>query len=279
MKHEVFGFDAYAPAEIAERVLKVGVIKAHMPLLTMWMLAVLAGAFIGLGALFFTLVISDHSLGFANSRVLGGVCFSLGLVLVVVAGAELFTGNNLLVMAWAEGCLTTRDVLRDWAIVGAGNFVGATGLVVIVYLSGYGALNNGEVARTAVQIAMAKCALPFWEAFFRGVLCNVLVCMAVWMAMAGRSVVDKAVAIIFPVSAFVAAGFEHSIANMYFIPLGMLLRESLTVPIPGAEIISWIGLARNLVPVILGNLMGGSVLVALVYHLIYRRGAAGLPPG
>ncbi len=281
MKHEVFGFDAYSPAEIAERVQKVCVIKAHMPLLTMWMLAVLAGAFIGLGALFFTLVISDHSLGFANSRVLGGVCFSLGLILVVVAGAELFTGNNLLVMAWAEGCLTTRDVLRDWTIVGAGNFVGAAGLAVIVYLSGYGALNNGEVARTAVQIAMAKCALPFWEAFFRGVLCNVLVCMAVWMAMAGRSVIDKAVAIIFPVSAFVAAGFEHSIANMYFIPLGMLLRESLTVPVPGAEIISGIGLARNLVPVILGNLMGGSVLVALVYYVIYRRGRPGstLPAG
>ena len=275
MKHEVFGFDAYSPAEIAERVQKVCVIKAHMPLLTMWMLAVLAGAFIGLGALFFTLVASDHSLGFASSRVLGGVCFSLGLILVVVAGAELFTGNNLLVMAWAEGCLTTRDVLRDWAIVGAGNFVGAAGLAMIVFLSGYGALNNGEVARTAVQIAMAKCALPFWEAFFRGVLCNVLVCMAVWMAMAGRSVIYKAVAIIFPVSAFVAAGFEHSIANMYFIPLGMLLRENLAVPVPGAEIISGIGLARNLAPVILGNLMGGSVLVALVYYVIYRRGRPG----
>lgn len=278
MKQEIFGFDAYAPAEIAERVQKVCVIKAHMPLLTMLMLAVLAGAFIGLGALFFTLVMSDHSLGFAGSRVLGGVCFSLGLILVVVAGAELFTGNNLLVMAWAEGCLTTRDVLRDWLIVGAGNFVGAAGLAVIVHLSGYGALNQGEVARTAVQIAAAKCALPFWEAFFRGVLCNVLVCMAVWMAMAGRSVIDKAVAIVFPVAAFVAAGFEHSIANMYFIPLGMLTRAGLAAPVSGAEVIGWIGLARNLVPVILGNLMGGSVLVALVYHLIYRRGAVRLPP-
>lgn len=279
MKQQIFGFDAYAPAEIAERVQKVCVIKAHMPLLTMWMLAMLAGAFIGLGALFFTLVVSDHSLGFASSRVLGGVCFSLGLILVVVAGAELFTGNNLLVMAWAEGCLSTRDVLRDWAIVGAGNFVGAAGLALIVYLSGYGALNQGEVARTAVQIAAAKCVLPFWEAFFRGVLCNVLVCMAVWMAMAGRSVVDKAVAIVFPIAAFVAAGFEHSIANMYFIPLGMLLRDGLATPVPGAELIGWIGMIRNLVPVILGNLVGGSVLVALVYHLIYRRGAMRLPPG
>ncbi|MCC6296316.1 MAG: formate/nitrite transporter family protein [Pseudomonadales bacterium] len=276
MKHEIFGFDAYSPAQIAERVQQVCVIKARMPALTMLLLAVLAGAFIGLGALYFTLVISDHGLGFAAGRVLGGVCFSLGLLLVVVAGAELFTGNNLLAMAWAEGCLTTRDVLRDWLIVGIGNFIGAGALAVLVFLSGHAALNQGEIARTVVQIAAAKCALPFWEAFFRGVLCNVLVCMAIWMAMAGRSVIDKAVAILFPISAFVAAGFEHSIANLYFIPLGMLLRDGLADPVAGAEAIGWVGMARNLVPVILGNLVGGSVLVALVYHLIYRRGARAL---
>ncbi len=276
MKHEIFGFDAYSPAQIAERVQQVCVIKARMPALTMLLLAVLAGAFIGLGALYFTLVISDHSLGFAAGRVLGGVCFSLGLLLVVVAGAELFTGNNLLAMAWAEGCLTTRDVLRDWLIVGVGNCIGAGALAVLVFLSGHAALNQGEIARTAVQIAAAKCALPFWEALFRGVLCNVLVCMAIWMAMAGRSVIDKAVAILFPISAFVAAGFEHSIANLYFIPLGMLLRDGLANPVAGAELIGWAGMMRNLVPVILGNLVGGSVLVALVYHLIYRRGARAL---
>lgn len=276
MKHEIFGFDAYSPAQIAERVQQVCVIKARMPALTMLLLAVLAGAFIGLGALYFTLVISDHGLGFAAGRVLGGVCFSLGLLLVVVAGAELFTGNNLLAMAWAEGCLTTRDVLRDWLIVGIGNFIGAGALAVLVFLSGHAALNQGEIARTAVQIAAAKCALPFWEAFFRGVLCNVLVCMAIWMAMAGRSVIDKAVAILFPISAFVAAGFEHSIANLYFIPLGMLLRDGLADPVAGAEAIGWAGMVRNLVPVVLGNLIGGSVLVALVYHLIYRRGARAL---
>lgn len=276
MKHEIFGFDAYSPAQIAERVQQVCVIKARMPALTMLLLAVLAGAFIGLGALYFTLVISDHGLGFAAGRVLGGVCFSLGLLLVVVAGAELFTGNNLLAMAWAEGCLSTRDVLRDWLIVGIGNCIGAGALAVLVFLSGHAALNQGEIARTAVQIAAAKCALPFWEAFFRGVLCNVLVCMAIWMAMAGRSVIDKAVAILFPISAFVAAGFEHSIANLYFIPLGMLLRDGLADPVAGAAAIGWAGMARNLVPVVLGNLIGGSVLVALVYHLIYRRGARAL---
>jgi formate/nitrite transporter len=276
VKHEIFGFDAYSPAQIAERVQQVCVIKARMPALTMLLLAVLAGAFIGLGALYFTLVISDHGLGFAAGRVLGGVCFSLGLLLVVVAGAELFTGNNLLAMAWAEGCLSTRDVLRDWLIVGIGNCIGAGALAVLVFLSGHAALNQGEIARTAVQIAAAKCALPFWEAFFRGVLCNVLVCMAIWMAMAGRSVIDKAVAILFPISAFVAAGFEHSIANLYFIPLGMLLRDGLADPVAGAAAIGWAGMARNLVPVVLGNLIGGSVLVALVYHLIYRRGARAL---
>lgn len=276
MKHEIFGFDAYSPAQIAERVQQVCVIKARMPALTMLLLAVLAGAFIGLGALYFTLVISDHGLGFAAGRVLGGVCFSLGLLLVVVAGAELFTGNNLLAMAWAEGCLSTRDVLRDWLIVGIGNCIGAGALAVLVFLSGHAAMNQGEIARTAVQIAAAKCALPFWEAFFRGVLCNVLVCMAIWMAMAGRSVIDKAVAILFPISAFVAAGFEHSIANLYFIPLGMLLRDGLADPVAGAAAIGWAGMARNLVPVVLGNLIGGSVLVALVYHLIYRRGARAL---
>jgi len=273
VKHEMFGFDAYSPAQIAERVQQTCVIKAHMPLLTMGLLAVMAGAFIGLGALYFTLVISDHGLGFAASRMLGGVCFSLGLLLVVVAGAELFTGNNLLAMAWAEGCLSTRDVLRDWLIVGIGNFIGAGALAVLVFLSGHPGMNEGEIARSAVQIAAAKCALPFWEAFFRGVLCNLLVCMAIWMAMAGRSVIDKAVAILFPISAFVAAGFEHSIANLYFIPLGMLLRDGLADPVAGAEVIGWVGMARNLVPVVLGNLIGGSVLVALVYHLIYRRGA------
>ena len=273
MKHEIFGFDAYSPAQIAERVQQTCVIKAHMPLLTMGLLAVLAGAFIGLGALYFTLVISDHSLGFATSRLLGGVCFSLGLLLVVVAGAELFTGNNLLAMAWAEGCLSTREVLRDWLVVGIGNFIGAGALAVLVFLSGHPGMNEGEIARSAVQIAAAKCALPFWEAFFRGVLCNLLVCMAIWMAMAGRSVIDKAVAILFPISAFVAAGFEHSIANLYFIPLGMLLRDGLADPVAGAEAIGWVGMVRNLVPVVLGNLIGGSVLVALVYHLIYRRGA------
>jgi formate/nitrite transporter len=259
---ELFGSDAFSPRDVAERVRGVCVTKARLPLLTLWLLSMLAGAFIGLGALSATLVMSDAAtLGFAASRLLAGLVFSLGLILVVVAGAELFTGNNLLAMAWADGCLTTGDVLRNWAVTCAGNFVGAAGLALLVWLSGHASLNGGAVARTAIDIATAKAALPLAEAFFRGVLCNVLVCMAVWMAMAGRSVVDKAVAIVFPISAFVAAGFEHSIANMYLFPLAMLL---------GAPL-GWGDFARNLAPVIAGNLVGGSVLVALVYWVIYIR--------
>jgi formate/nitrite transporter len=259
---ELFGSDAFAPKDVAERVRGVCVVKARLPLLTMVMLSILAGAFIGLGSLFYTIVVSDAQwLGFAGSRVLGGLVFSLGLVLVVVAGAELFTGNNLLAMAWADGCLTSGDVLRNWIVTCAGNFAGAAGLAVLVWLSGHASLNGGAIARAVIDIAGAKAALPPTEAFFRGVLCNVLVCMAMWMAMAGRSVVDKAVAIVFPISAFVAAGFEHSIANMYFFPLAMLL---------GAPL-GWGDFARNIAPVIAGNLVGGSVLVALVYYVIYIR--------
>jgi formate transporter len=257
----VFGADAYAPQEVAARVRDVGVAKARLPWLTQALLGVLAGAFVGLGAMMFTLVASDAWLGFAASRLLGGLVFSLGLVLVVVAGAELFTGNNLIAMAWASGQVGTGALLRNWAVVCVANLAGAAGLALLVWWSGQGALNGGELGRAAVRIAVAKAELPWAQAFFRGVLCNVLVCMAVWMAMAGRSVTDKAVAIVFPITAFVAAGFEHSIANMYFFPLAMLLGAPLT----GAD------MARNLLPVIAGNLVGGSVLVALVYWAIYLR--------
>ena len=261
-------FDAYSPKEIAARVEGVGVAKARMALLPLAMLGVMAGAFIGLGSLFYVIVISDPSLGFATGRVLGGVVFSLGLLLVVVAGAELFTGNNLLAMAWAHGSITTGEVLRNWLVVGVANFAGAAGLAAMVVLSGHTELNGGAIAKAYLRIAEAKSALPFWTAFFRGVLCNVLVCLAVWMTLAGHSVTDKAVAIVLPVAAFVAAGFEHSVANMYFLPMGMMLQAA------AGDAVNAAGLWRNLVPVVLGNIVGGSVMVALVYHLIYRRGVA-----
>lgn len=193
---ELFGFDVFSPKEIAARIDAIGVAKARLPLLSLLMLSILAGAFIGLGALYFVLIKSDATLGFANKQVLGGLAFSLGLLLVVVAGAELFTGNNLLAMAWADGKITSRDLLRNWSIVCLGNFIGASGLALLIFLSHHSDLNNAAIAREYLQIATTKVTMPFWTAFFRGALCNVLVCMAVWMALAGRSVVDKAVAIV-----------------------------------------------------------------------------------
>ncbi len=230
----LFGSDAYAPEDVAARVLDVGVAKARLPALT---------------------------LGFAASRLLGGLVFSLGLILVTVAGAELFTGNNLIVMAWAGGKVSTVELLRNWAMVCVANLIGASGLALLVTWSGLAAMNQGDVGRAAMRIALTKAELPWVEAFFRGVLCNVLVCMAVWMAMAGRSVTDKVLAILFPISAFVAAGFEHSIANMFYFPWALLLGAPLNA----------LDMARSLAVVIAGNIVGGSVLVALVYWVVYLR--------
>ena len=272
------GLDAYSPREISEKIGSVGVSKARLSFLQTSMLGVLAGAFIGLGALYFTLVASDASLGFAATRVLGGFAFSLGLVLVSVGGAELFTGNNLMVMAWADRRITAVELLRNWSVVYVANAVGAVGLALTVYLANHGAMNGGAVGVAYVKIAAAKTALPFGEAFFKGVLCNVLVCLAVWLAMAGRTVVDKIVAIVLPISAFVAAGFEHSVANMYFIPLGWLLAGSVTLPATvDVSHLGWAGLAANLMPVTLGNIVGGSGMVALVYYMVYRRSALAEP--
>lgn len=257
-------FDAYTPAQMAARLEQFSVAKAGLPLLPLALLGVLAGAFIGLGSLLFTLVASDGTLGFATGRLLGGLVFSLGLVLVVVAGAELFTGNNLLAMAWADGRVGTGQVLRNWVIVCLANLVGACGLALLVAASGHAEMNGGAVGAAAQRIALAKLALPWPRAFALGVLCNLLVCMAVWMTLAGRSVLDKVVVVVFPVTAFVAAGFEHSIANMYFLPLAALLGA----PIGALDI------AAQLLPVIAGNLVGGSVGVALVYWVIYVRPAA-----
>lgn len=257
---ELYGVDAYSPSEVAERVEAVGVRKARLPFVQLFTLGVLAGGFIGLGALYYTLVVSDVNLGFAARRVLGGLAFSLGLILVVVAGAELFTGNNLLVMTWAGRRISGAELLRNWGIAYLGNFVGAFGLALLVVLSRQGMMNGGSVAAQATAIATAKASLPFAEAFFKGVLCNVLVCLAVWLAMAGRSVTDKILAVIFPISAFVAAGFEHSVANMYFLSVGFLLEGNLLNP----------GFVRNLVPVTLGNIAGGGIMVALIYFIVYR---------
>jgi len=272
---EIFGFDAYSPKEIAERVETIGVAKARLPLISMMGLGVLAGGFIGLGALYSTLATSDPNLSFAASRLLGGLTFSLGLILVVVSGAELFTGNNLLVMAWMSHKISTLELLKNWLIIYLTNLIGAAGLVLIVLFSHHWAMNGGAVGAQAVKIAAVKVSLPFGEALFKGILCNVLVCLAVWMAIAGRSVTDKVLAIVFPISAFVAAGFEHSVANMYFIPLGILAKDHVST-LPGTvnlEQLTWWGFLNNLIPVSIGNIIGGGVMVALVYYVVYLRGA------
>jgi len=267
----IFDFDAYSSAQIAEKVEAIGVRKARLPLSGSILLGVLAGADIGLGALYFTLVASDPTLSFAVSRLLGGLVFSFGLILVILAGAELFTGNNLLVMAWADGKISTYEVARNWVVIYFANAIGVIGLAVLVYLADHGTMNGGAVAKSYERIAAAKADLPFSEAFFKGVLCNALVCLAVWLSLAGRSVTDKILAIVFPISAFVAAGFEHCIANMYFFAFAGLGQ----IGAADAAGIGWAGAFSNLAAVTLGNVAGGSVLVAAIYHLIYRRA---MPP-
>ncbi len=249
MDQETHIVDAYTPREIASKVERLGVAKARTDGLTLLVLAILAGAFISLGALFFITVVTDAKLGFGIARLLGGLAFCLGLVLVVVAGAELFTGNNLLAMAWADGLIGTRDVVRNWLVVYAGNVIGCLGTVVLVLWGG---------------IASAKAGLSASEAFARGVLCNTLVCLAVWLAMGGRSVTDKILAILFPITAFVAIGFEHSIANWFFLPYGFLIAPHGAVPLAG--------IATNLAAVTAGNVVGGTLLVAGVYWVAYLRG-------
>jgi formate transporter len=254
--------DAYPPAQVALLVEQVGVKKATLPALPTVALGLLAGAFIAFGAMFSTLVMTDNPLGLGPGRLLGGLAFSLGLILVVVGGAELFTGNNLVVMAWAARKITTGQLARNWTLVYLANLAGSVGTALMVLWSGVLEIGGGAVADTAIAIAQAKVALGFTEAFFRGILCNVLVCLAVWLCFAAHDVPGKVLAIIFPISAFVALGFEHSVANMYLIPIAMLA---------GAEGVTVVGFLTNLVPVTLGNIVGGGVFVALIYWLIYLR--------
>ena len=255
--------DAYSPKEIARQVENMGVAKAHLKGLTLFTLAVLAGAFISLGAIFFCVVVTDSSLGFGITRLLGGLSFSLGLILVVVGGAELFTGNNLLAMAWASKLISTRSVIRNWLIAYVGNVIGCLGTVLLVVWADVAGLGGGAVGETASQIATSKAGLSIGEAFARGILCNVLVCLAVWLEMGGHSVTDKVLAVIFPITAFVALGFEHSIANWFFLPYGLILDTQGAVSLQGA--------GSNLAAVTAGNLVGGTLLVAAVYWVAYLR--------
>ena len=250
------GLDPYKPSEIADLVEISGVAKARLPLVQMLTLAVLAGAFIAFGAVAYTVVMTGVDASFGPARFLGGIVFSLGLILVIIGGAELFTGNALMVMAAVDQRITSRELLKSWTIVYIGNFIGATGLAIAVSLSG---IVEGATAQTAVNIASAKVSLGWFEALMRGVLCNGLVCLAVWLSLAARTVVGKILAIIWPIASFVMLGLEHSIANMYLIPQGMFAGAAIDA---GA-------FAYNLLFVTIGNIIGGAGGVALAYHLAY----------
>jgi formate transporter len=270
--------DAFAPAEMANRAERVGVAKAGLDTWSTLALAGLAGAFIALACAFYTITITDSGMGYGPTRMLGGLAFSLGLILVIVGGAELFTGNTLIVMAWTSRKVTTLQLLRNWGLVYFGNLVGSVAIAALVYYSGEWKSANGAVGVSALSIASAKLSLGFGEAFARGILCNMFVCLAVWLCYGARSVTDKIMAILFPITAFVALGFEHSVANMYFLPLGMALsRHADIVQAAGNAVHSTSVftikncLLTNLLPVTLGNIVGGSFMVGWFYWFIYLR--------
>lgn len=285
--------DALLPAEMATRAEYLGVRKAEMPALKMFTLSILAGAFISLGAIFATTVsaggmsvtLPDGTAAFSTglpygvTRLLAGFVFSLGLILVVVGGAELFTGNNLIVMAWASGKVTGRALLRNWLIVYVGNFVGAVGTAVLMFLSKQYTFGSSAVGITALKTAIAKSDLGFGQALVLGILGNLLVCMAVWLTFSARSTIDKIAAIIFPITAFVAAGFEHCIANMYFVPFALFIKSfdpdfiaGISDKVPHLDSLTWGNFfVNNLLPVTIGNIIGGAVLVAAVYWSVFLR--------
>ncbi len=261
-KQNIDYMDAYSPTKIALLVDQVGVKKANLGFNKTVVLGLLAGVFIAFGAMLYTLVITDSYVGYGLTKLIGGIAFSLGLVLVVIAGAELFTGNNLMVMAWANKDVSTNKLIKNWTIVYIANFAGALLAMLGMIWSGLLEQNNGIVASTALGIAQSKVSIGWLELVVRGIFCNTLVCLAVWLCIAAHDVSSKILAIMFPIAAFVALGFEHSVANMYFIPLGMWL---------SAGEITSLDLIYNLVPVTVGNIIGGSVFVALVYWLVYLR--------
>jgi formate transporter len=274
--------DELLPAEMAAKARTIGVKKAKMDFVSTFALAVLAGAFIALGCIFFTVsqTTGGVAIPWGIMRVIGGLCFSLGLILVIVGGAELFTGNNLIVMAWASQEISTWRLLRNWLIVYAGNLCGAVATALFVFWGMHYTMNKGALGVTALNIGLAKVSLGFWQAIILGILCNALVCMAVWLTYSARTVIGRIAAILFPIAAFVAAGFEHCVANMYFIPYAILIKAGAADSFwttSGAtaatyDKLTWANFfVKNLIPVTIGNIIGGVFFVALVYWVIYLR--------
>ncbi|MNS11104.1 putative formate transporter 1 [compost metagenome] len=272
--------DSLMPSEMAQQAEMVGVSKANMSVSKTLVLAILAGAFIAFGAIFFTTVTAGSTLPYGVTKLLGGIAFSLGLVLVIVGGAELFTGNNLIVMAWANKKISSSQILKNWFLVYVGNMAGAQFIAVLLFFSRQYLFASGTVGINILNIAKAKCELGFIQALVLGILCNILVCLAVWLCFSSQSVSGKIISIVFPITAFVASGFEHSIANMYFIPEAILLlyngdTEFLALANSTSQnydSVTWGNyLFHNLLPVTIGNIIGGAVLVGLVYWFVYLK--------
>ena len=274
--------DMLIPPEMAAKAEDAGVAKASMGWRNMFLLAILAGAFISLGAIFSTSVTAGavQQLPYGIVRLLGGFVFCLGLILVIVAGAELFTGNNLIIMAWSSRKISTYQLLRNWVIVYLGNLAGSLLTVWLMINTGQYMFGKGLVGLNILNIAEAKCSLGFFQALMLGIMCNALVCLAVWLCFSARTTTDKILSIIFPITAFVTAGFEHSVANMYFIPVGIMVQKTapeqfwaLIGKAPGDyAILSWQNfIFANLLPVSVGNIIGGAFLVGMVYWFVYIR--------
>jgi len=274
---KVINIDDFTPAEMAKKVEAASIRKANLNFMSLFALSVLAGAFIAFGCEFYTLAVFDSNLSIGLTRVIGGITFSVGLILVIVAGAELFTGNNLIIMGVVSRTVSFKQLLRNWSVSYMGNFFGAILLVFVMFLTNQWKLKEGLLGANAVLIAANKVNLTFLEGFTRGMLCNALVCLAVWLCFSARSVVSKIAAIIFPIAAFVASGFEHSIANMYFIPMGLIIKKNpdilagIAKNLPELDMshLNITGFLGNLLSVTLGNIVGGAIMVGIVYWMIF----------
>ncbi|NPD30769.1 formate/nitrite transporter family protein [Eggerthellaceae bacterium zg-1084] len=262
--------DALSPAEITDKAETVALGKVAMKPAKCFVSAMLAGAFIAFGGMYFCIFLGDPTMPFAAQRMVGGICFCLGLVLVLCCGSELFTGNSLMLTAKASKRIGWGDMSKNWAIVWLGNLAGALLAVSLIYLAGVWKLNAGGVGEAMVAVAAGKVALTPEAIFFKGIMCNIFVCLAVWIGFGARTTVDKVIGIILPISAFVAAGFEHCVANMFFLPMGLLLN---TLGVGAAGAVSVSGLAVNLAIATAGNVVGGA-LVGMAYWFIYKHGKA-----
>jgi formate/nitrite transporter len=268
------------PPDMALACEATGAAKARRDAVALIVLGLLAGAFIAFGAIFMTIVLTgaeDLPWGFA--RLLAGLVFSVGLILVIAGGAELFTGDSLMIVACASQRITLGGLLRAWTLVYVGNVGGAIGTAALVFLAGQHEFAGGAAGKTALAIASAKSALPTIQLFFLAVLCNVLVCLAVWMSFGARNMTDRVMVVIPPIATFVAAGFEHSIANLYFLPYGLAVKAWAGAPFwaaigqgPADYPALTVGNAlHNIAVATVGNLVGGSLMVGAVYWFVYLR--------